>query len=231
MRGIKLAMLVLIAILAVGAVAAASAVASHPEFKTESGKTLLFTGEGGLAVLLGERAGSIGEILCHKVLLHGEILNGTPLIDKVTITFHTNCISNSILGDNEKCKEPIEVHPVRGEIGLVPTKLVGLYLTPYNGTEFVTVECGSNDTTVDGSIVGLVPEKVGTTNQYNKVLTKYETRFEASGVKQRFTEIELLGTNMTGDELSVTGLFGGQASEITNTTLAGDGGVEINTSK
>lgn len=223
MRKIKLASLVLVAVMALGAIAASSAMAG-PTFVTESGGTLSFHAEGELAQLFGERLGVVGEIHCEKSLATGEILNNTPLADKVLINFTGKCVQNSSIGKNETCVEPILVKESRGELGL-SGGLVAFLLAPASGTEFATTSCGGEKTTVTGAIIGLFTES----SKYNKLEPNALLVFSAKETTQQDTEIELLGTTMTGVHLSTSGLFGGEAAQNADSVVTPDGKVEIKT--
>lgn len=223
MSKIKLAALAVVAIMAIGALAASSASAAVT-FVTESGKTLSFHAEGGLAQLFGERLGVVGEIHCEKSLATGEILSGTPLVDKLLIDFTGNCVQNSSIGKNEACESEIMVKEARGELGL-SGGLVAILLAPASGTEFATTDCGGEKTTVTGAIVGLFPEST----KYNKLESSALLEFKSKETAQQDTSINLLGTEMTGIHLSTSGLFGGEAAESASSVITPDGKVEIKT--
>lgn len=191
-------------------------------FVTASGGTLSFHAEGGLSQLFGERLGVVGEIHCEKNLATGEILSGTSLADKVLIDFTGKCVQNSPIGDNEVCVEPILAKQTRGELGETGG-LVSFLLAPVSGTEFATTDCGGEGTTVTGAIIGLFTESA----KYNKLESSALLLFSAKGTSQQDTEIELLGTSMTGIHLSASGLFGGNAAESASTVITADGDVEI----
>jgi hypothetical protein len=230
MRIIKLALAALLAVMAISAIVASSASAAfHPSFLTESKLELLVSGEGGEAILRG----SAGTVTCEKSLIHGFVLNKSPLIHRLKILFHTNCLLHPTIGNLSTCNEPIQVHLSLGELGLVlGTKTVGILIAPSElAPEFVEIVCtsGVNKIKVNGAVVGEIPEKVGLVNQYNKPLSEITTVFEAEGgkIKQQITSIELLGVNMTGVHLETANFFTGEASEEASAILKGDGKVEI----
>ncbi len=237
MRIMKLAVVALFAVFAFGAMAASSASAFHPLFLTESGKELLFSGEGGpvpLPTLRGSKNLVLaGTITCEKVLVHGFVLNKSTLAHRVKVVFHGNCIQTIIGGATSHCVEPIVVKESLAELGLVlGNKTVGILLAPSDGTKvFAKVECPAGQTTtVEGAVIGEIPEiNKKLVNQYNKPLTESEEVFEAEGkntVKQNITTIELLGVSMPG-KLSTVGIFEGEASEEATGILKTDGNVEI----
>ena len=204
--------------------------ASHPEFDTESGKTLLFTSTGGLATLFTEQAGIVGEIMCEKSSGHGEILNKTPLADNITISFTGKC-HLTINGSSNNCTEPIGFQPVRGEIGLIlpatSPKTVGILLIPYNATgKFAEPNC-NGATEVSGAIIGTFPE----TSEYNKFAATAEIKFTSKGTTQEPQEIDLLGVEMKGIHLVTKGAFGGNLGEHASGEIVGDGGINILTNK
>jgi hypothetical protein len=232
MRKVKLLIFALAAVMAFGVVAAASASATEPLFLNEGAKaSLLFTATGGAAVLKGKKLTQEAEINCEESSTHGFTLNKTSLADEVDIEFKTNCNETApALGLNKAaCVEPIKVKETRGELGLTTlgaeTKLLALLLAPVSGSEFVTTECGGVRTVVGGAIVGFLPQRA----KYNKFESEAELVFRASGAKQEPTEIELLGTNMTGVKLTVSEAFGEEASEATKASVKGDGKVAIDT--
>ncbi len=227
MKMYKLAMLALIAVFAIGVVAAGASAATHPEFDTESGKTLAFTASGGTAQLFGERAGIVGEINCESSSGSGEILNKTPLADNILISFEGKC-HETISGSTSACTEPITTKRIRGEIGLIlpatSPKTVGILLIPYNSTgEFAEPVCNGTGTKVTGAIIGTFPE----TTKYNKLEKTAEIAFTSSGITQAQTEIDLLGVEMKGIHLHTAGLFGGNAAENAEAIITGDGGINI----
>lgn len=228
MRSIKLAMIALFAIFAFGAIAAASA-SAFPEFKSAAGN-LAFTGTSGTSTLRGESASAVGTITCEKDTSSGLILNGTMAVDKVEVSFSGKCKQQ--IGSSEgTCVEPIKIKLAAGTLGLLTASnhKVVLLLTPEAGKEFVKVSCANGSTTIEGEIVGEFPEKVGLTNQYNKLLKSFTLEYKSSGVKQLIQEVLLLpSSQMTGTHLEVNGFFGGEASEETTETISIGGG-EITT--
>jgi hypothetical protein len=207
----------------------------HPSFLTESGKELLFSGTnpaGTTPTLRAKTAGVLGTITCEKVLVDGFALPKSPLAHRVKVEFHGKCEQN-INGSKSTCTEPIVWKTSLAELGLVlGNKTVGLLLIPSDGTKvFAKTSCGGLETTVEGTIVGEIPEiNKKAENQYNKLQSETEAVFEAVGKNsesQVVTSIELLGTSMTGDELSVSGFFGGKASQEMTWILKGDGKIEI----
>ncbi len=226
MKAVALAAL---ALLAFGAYVTTSATAaSHPEFDTESGKTLLFTASGGTAILLGEQAKIVAEVNCEHSSAHGEILNKSPLVDNIGILFSGNC-HETISGSSHTCTEPIATEPGRAEIGLAlpatSPKTVGIYLIPYNSSsKWADPVCNGTDTEVLGGIIGTLPE----TSKYNTFAKTAEIKFADNGLnKQTPEEIDLLGVEMKGVHLETKGLFGGTASEIASGTITADGNIKI----
>lgn len=230
MRFMKLAMLALVAVFAVGAMTAATAsAAAGPLFLTESAKELSFTASGGVATLRGLNLGAVGTITCEKNTSKGFITPKSTLAHRVVVEFSGKC--EQTVGTNKgTCTEPIKTAEMLAELGLVSKKVVEL-LAPSSGTTFVTVTCTNGNTTVEGAVVGEFPEvNAKGVNQYNKMLTESELVFEAEGKNtdnQAIKTIELLGTNMTGAELKVSGFFGGKASQEGTGIIKPDGGVEI----
>ncbi len=217
-----------LALLAFGAYITTSATAaSHPEFDTESGKTLLFTATGGEVTLLGEQAKIIGELKCEKTSWHGEILNKTPLADNITISFSGNC-HETISGSSHTCNEPINFESVRGEIGLVlpatSPKTVGILLIPYNSSgKFADPVCNGTGTEYSGAVIGTFPE----TSKYNTFAKTAEIKFTSSGTKQAQEAIDLLGVEMKGIHMDSAGLFGGLVGLNSDAEIIGDGGIKI----
>jgi hypothetical protein len=210
------------------------ATARHPLFLTESGTELLFSGSnpaGTTPTLRALNLGVLGTITCERVLVDGFARPKSPLAHSVLVVFHGKC--EQTIGVNKSaCTEPILWKPSSAELGLVlGNKTVGILLTPEGTPVFATPTCGGNTTTIEGAVVGEVPEiNKKAENQYNKLLSEIEYVFEAAGKNsenQNITSIELLGTTMTGAELKVTGFFGGKASQEMTLILKGDGKIEI----
>jgi hypothetical protein len=206
--------------------------ARHPLFLTESGSELLFSGEGSNPVLRAVSAGVLGTIACEKVLVDGWALSKSSLAHRVKTIFEGKCEQN-VNGTKTVCTEPIEPNLALAELGLVlGNKTVGVLLEPSGTKEFVKVTCGPNVTTVEGAVIGEIPEIVGGVNQYNKLLSETTQVFEAenkNSAKQNITKIELLGVpeRLMPGKLTVTGFFGGEASEEATAKLKGDGKIEI----
>jgi hypothetical protein len=208
--------------------------ARHPLFLTESGSELLFSGTnpaGTTPTLRALNAGVLGTITCEKVLVDGWALPKSPLAHRVKTIFEGKCELHSSATGLVACTEPIEPKLALAELGLVlGNKTVGVLLEPTGTKEFVKVTCGANVTTVEGAVIGEIPEIVGGVNQYNKLLSETTQVFEAenkNSENQKPESIELLGTNMTGVALTVSGFFGGKASEEATVILKGDGKIEI----
>ncbi len=233
MRMVKLASLALIAVFAFGVVAAISATAApQPEFKTQSGATLLYEGSSGVALLRGGALGGAitAEIICEKSVTHGNILNDSPLTHKVSVQFSGKCEQNGDGDSKTACSEPIVLKETVGELGLLLSaslpEEVGLVLKPVSGTSFVTTKCGSSEVTVGGEIIGTFPEM----GKYNKLESTARLLFSANKTtKQTPTEIDLLGVEMKKVELKVEIAFGESASQEQTETLTPDGQVEIKT--
>jgi hypothetical protein len=214
MRQLKLATVVLTAVLAFGAISAANALAL-PEFVGAKSE-VAFTSTSGTSVLSGEELGIPATITCEKDETSGTILNHSMLVDKVVAKFFGKCHQSINGGEPTTCEEPITTSAMMGELGYIKEKAkpVGLLLKPESGSVFATTKCGSTETVVEGEIVGEFPEiNKALVNQYNKSLTKFELVFKASGTKQAVTTLELLTGFMTGIHLSVSGFFGGEASQ------------------
>jgi len=228
----KMALAALIAVFAFSAMAVSSASAFHPLFLTASKQTLLFTGLGVDPLLRGEVAGVVATVLCEKVLIHGFILHNSTLAHLLGLLFEGKCVQHIGSGGAEACKEHITTKPILAELGLLSSTnhTVVILLAPSTGTEFVTLECGSMTTTVSGTIVGEIPEtNAKLEKQINEPRESLEIVFAtvSKNNQQKITEIFLLGSQMTGQELKVTGLFGGKASEEATATLTSDGIVTI----
>lgn len=225
------------AVLAFGAIAASNALAAHPQFLTASGKTLLFVGESSKPVLRGEAVATKtpAAVECEKALVHGFILNASPLAHLKAIVFHGKCVQKVNGGINETCNEPIETKTILAELGLISstTKTVAVLLAPDDGTtEFAKFTCGLNTTTVRGAIVGEIPAlNAARESQYNVERETLEVIFATSPAgsdKQAITEIELLGTQMKGNELKAEGFLGGPgAAEEATSTLKSDGKAKL----
>jgi len=230
MRIMKLALTALFAVLAFSVLAASSASAFHPLFLTLTGTELLFLGKnpaGVHPVLRALNAGVLGTITCENVLVDGFALNKSTLAHRVVVEFHGKCELHSSLTGLVACTENIVVKKSLAELGLIlGNKTVGILVAPSDGTNvFTTVTCGSNVTTVEGAVVGIIPEEainIGRQKQYNSQLSEIEVVFESEGKNsdiQKPEAIELLGVSMTGVELKVQGFFGGRASEEATTIL------------
>ncbi len=240
MKAIRLLGLVFFAVLAfgaVGAIGASTASAFHPLFLTLSGKTLLFLGLGKDPILRGERAGVQATILCEKVLVHGLILHLSTLVHLLPLLFEGDCLQKLGTGASETCKEHITTKPILGELGLLllgsnPPDVV-ILLTPSDGTTtFVELECGGMKTTVGGTIVGEIPENFKGNAAEKQIETLRETLEIVFATKnknneQAITSIDLLGVEMTKQELKVEGFLGGKASEEASAELHADGLIRI----
>jgi hypothetical protein len=223
----KLAVAALFAVCAFSAMAVSSASAFHPLFLTQSKTKLLFSGEGGKAVLTGLNLALVsGTVECNDNRSHGFVLNGSTLAREIHVEFLGEC-HELVSGVRTGCGEPITIKLAFGELGLVlGNKTVGILLAPETGKEFTKFTCGTESVTVEGAVIGEFPETVGGVNQYNKDLKTYIAKFESVGKKsdlQNPESIELLGTQMTKVELKTTGFFGGRASEEAEATLTLDG--------
>jgi hypothetical protein len=230
MRFMKLLGLAFLAALACSAVAAANSPADEVLFLTASGKQLLFTGISLLALLRGLRAGVLSTISCELDLIHGLALHKSPLAHRITLEFHTKC-QTTIGSTTEKCTEPLVLKELLGELGLIlpagltGPKLVGLLLAPSSGTALVKFTCGSfGETEVEGAVIGEIPSaQVGM--PLEKFLLKFES--ENKNENQKYTVIDLLGVEMSGVSLKVSGFLGGSISEEDEVHLTFDGAVEI----
>ncbi len=206
----------------------------HPLFLTESRTELLFSGSnpaGTTPTLRALSAGLLGTIACEKVEVHGFVLPKSPLAQGISVVFRGKC-EQTIGANKSACAEPISWKTSSAELGLVlGNKTVGILLAPSTGTELAKPTCGGNVTTIEGAVIGEIPEiNKKAENQYNKLLSETEYVFEAAGKNtenQIITSIELLGANMTGAELKVSGFFGGKASQEMTLILKGDGKIEI----
>jgi hypothetical protein len=218
----KLALVALFAVMSMAALMASSAAASLPLFLTQSGKALLFTADSGLGTLRGTEAGVEATITCEKDLVHGFVLNASPLAHEVEIQFHTKCEQKSAAG-TAKCSEPIKVKKAYGELGLLNGHVL-LLLAPEVGTEFVEVTCETTKTNVSGAVIGEFDLNGKDGNpQYGVDREDFLLLFKAKGTTQEPEEIELLGTLMTKVGLSVTNFLGGKASEETVELILLDG--------
>jgi len=225
----------LFAVLAFSAMASTAAAAVHPLFLTESKKTLLFLGEGSNPVLRGLNAGAAATIECQKVLIHGFILHESSLVHLLPILFENKCVQRINGGAAEECSPlHITTKSILAELGLIKsgTKPVVILLAPGDGTTvFAKFKCGAVETTVEGTIVGEIPEKNALgENQYNVERTELEVIFAtkpAGSDQQAITTIFLLGEEMTKQELKVAGFLGGKAAEEATANLKADGKVKI----
>jgi hypothetical protein len=203
MRIIKMLGLAFIAALAFSSVIATSSFAAEVLFLTSNGEELLFTGIGGLWLWRALEGGVLGLGDCEQADYHGWALHKSPLAHRVTIEFSTKC--ELTLGSMKlKCTEPIKTKEMLAELGLILTggnKIVGLLLIPSDGTKlFAELECGGEVTTVEGAVVGEIPEIAGGIDQYNKFLTEIFLVFESENKteNQKYTAIDLLGAQMNG---------------------------------
>ncbi len=231
MRIMKLALAALFAVLAFSAMAASSASAAHPIFLTanHSAELLVLASYHKLSLLRGEKLGALGLVGCKLVLFHGWVLNNSTLIHRIKILFENDCLlSIPATGTHKKCTEPIHIKILLGELGLLSSTnhKVVILLAPSDGTgEFVKIECEGEKITVSGTVVGEIPElNAKGENQLNSQRAEIETRFEVinGSTQQAIQEIFLLGTQMTGQSLEVSELFGGKASEeVAETNIHG----------
>ncbi len=222
MRTIRLALAALFAVLAFSAIAAAGASAAEPLWLNgNESASLSFTGSGGAAVLRALNAGILGTINCEKSSVTGETLNKSARAVKAVFSFSGDCLE-TVGSTKEKCTEPIKTESTFIELGLLasgskPSLSVLELVAPESGTKFVTVVCGSNSTTVEGAVVGEVPEENANKEaQYNSLRSELESVFASVGgnsENQKYRALELLGTPMTKAELKVSGFFGGAASQ------------------
>jgi hypothetical protein len=236
MRIMKPAVAALFAVLACSAMAASSASAFHPLFLTQSAKELLFSGEGLKPVLRAEEAGVPGTLECERVLIDGFALNLSTLAHDILVLFEGKCTLKVQGGGNEPCREPLVFKKSLAELGLLTSTnhKVVLLLVSSEGTIFDESECSGLRTTVSGSIIAEIPENnAKLEKQINVSRSELEVVFATvnKNNQQAITEIWLLGTQMTGDELKVEGFFGGKAAEELTLNLKGDGKVEISTTK
>jgi hypothetical protein len=233
---IKMLGLAFFATLAFSAMAAASAAAAEELFLVALRHVteLLFTGTSLLGLLRGLNNGVVGTISCELDLVHGWLLNKSPLAHRVKIKFHTKC-EETVGTLKEKCTEPIEVKESLAELGLLllpsRAKDVVLLLAPSDGTKvFAEPKCGTfGTTTVEGAVIGEIPETVNGKKQIGVAVEEILLVFEAENKtqNQRYTTLDLLGVEMTKAELSVAGSFGGKASEEDLVHLKSDGPIEI----
>lgn len=237
MRTMRLALAMLFAALAFSTMAASSASAFHPLFLTQSGKELLFSGEGIKPILRAEEAGLPATLECERVLIDGFALNLSTLAHRVLVLFEGKCTLKVNGGANELCREPLVFKKSLAELGLLTStnhKVVMLLAASDGTTVFDTSECGGNQTTVSGSIVAEIPENnAKLEKQINVSRSTLEVVYATTNKnnQQAITEIWLLGTQMTGDELKVEGFLGGKVAWEDVLNLKGDGNIEISTTK
>ncbi len=231
MRLIKLAFAPVFAVLFC-VLAATSASAVTPLFLNQGGKPLLlFSGEN-LAGTKATLRATGGEVTCEKVFVDGFTLTKSTLAHRVLMDFNGKCEQNSF-GNFTTCTEPIDAKPLLAELGLIlGNKTAGILLEPSDGTkELTTIKCGTDTTTISGSVIGVIPEvNKKLVNQYSKQLSEVELVFESenkSGERQNVTSIELLGLNMTNVELNTVGFLAGEASLEYAVILKPDGTFEI----
>jgi hypothetical protein len=244
MRNIKLASLSLVVILAFGAMTAASASAfPHPLFVNQKGKLLLFSGTTNLVLLKALQIGGLDTIDCEKSSVHGIFANLSTLAHGVLFEFFGKCQLSGAIGAH--CTEPILTKLLLGELGLassVAHTVLWLLLAPNTAAEpnalFVKIDCELRDIILSGALVGEFPEiDRFFQNQYNKLKNEFELKFESvnnNTEQQKITTIFLLGTQMSGAELTASGFVEGKASVETTTVFLkpnGNGLTEITTIK
>jgi hypothetical protein len=232
-RTTRLILLALVAAMALGAGVAVNASAGVPELQNQNNTAgeVAFDAHSGLTTIRGERLGVVGRVSCERdLVLGGAFLVPGMLVDKFVIHLSGKCELN--IGTTKiACTEPILTHPLHGELGFIKgtSGTVGLLVKPETGEEFTTVTCGAEKVTIDGEVVGEIPEvnKSGA-NQYNKLVSSLELRFArvvGKETEQVVTTFELLAgfpppLSMTGVTLTTSGAFGGKASiESTETVL------------
>ncbi len=218
MRSIRPAFAALFVVLAFSAVAAAGASAAQPLFLNGNGSaSLSLTGTGGLTTIRALNVGVLGTIACEKSSTTGETQNKSARAVKVLLTFSGKC-EQTVGSTKSTCTEPIKSVSSFVELGLASStvKTVLELVAPESGTTFVTITCGSNNTTVEGTVVGEVPTiNAKGENQLNSQRSEFEMVFAAVGKtseNQVYAGLLLLGTQMTGAVLKVAGFFGGTAS-------------------
>jgi hypothetical protein len=218
MRIIKLLGVAFFVTLAFSTAGALAAEPAHLLFLTQSGLTLLFNAVSLFWTLRGSQGGLPAAISCELDLIHGFVLHRSPLIHLLRIIFHGHCVQKINGGANESCTEPIETKPILLELGLINLadgkKHIGILLRPSEGTEIGTVTCGGHSTTIGGVVVGEIPETARGESQIGHdilyLLIIYRSHNQTA--EQEYTSIELLGTEMTGQELKIEGFLGGKAS-------------------
>jgi hypothetical protein len=231
---VKSILAALLAAVAFSTMGVANASAAHPLFLTASGIELSIAGESGLTLFFLLIGPSTLVIHCDKDLFSGKVLNRSPLIHNFKLLLHTKCIL-VFQGSTTSCKEPIHLFSnALAELGLInsTTKKVAILLAPNSGTEVGKITCGTNEVTIEGAVVGEIPETNSKgEGQYNKQLSELELVFasENSSEKQKITEILLLGTQMTKVELKATGAASGAISLESTEVGKTDGLIEIDT--
>ncbi len=237
MRIIRMALAALFAVLAFSAIAASGAsAAGQPLFLNGNGNaTLSFTGTGGTATLRGLNLSTLGTIVCEKNSASGETVNKSMEAKKVVFEFTGKC-EQTVGSTKTACTEPIKTKATDVQLGLASStvKTVLELVAPESGTEFVKVVCGSNTTTVEGSVVGEVPTtNKAAENQLNSQRSSLESVFAVQGTteNQLYSGLLLLGTQMSGLTLKVAGFFGGTASQEGSGTTKppANGTVELST--
>lgn len=231
-RIVKSAVAALIVVVAFSAMAVGSAAAFHPLFLTQSGAELLVSGTSGRTLVRFRRNLLPVVVHCERDLFtNGWALPRSPLIHRALLLVHGRCILLAN-GMTTNCTEPIHFRRALLEIGLISStnKKVALLYVPSEGTEIVSFTCGTNTVTLEGALVGEIPElNAKGENQYNRPLSEMEWVFEAESEteKQKLTEIFLLGTQMTKVEMTASGAGEGPTSFESTENIKGDGTVEI----
>jgi hypothetical protein len=240
MRIMKSALAALFAVSAFSAMAASSASAWHPLFLTQSGKELLFSGEGSKLVLRTERAGLPATLECEKILIHGLALNLSTLAHGVLLLLHSKCLLKVNGGANETCNEPIELKLALAELGLLTSTNHRVVLllapsgVPVGTTTFALLECRGELAKISGTIVGEIPERNALgENQLNTPRNDIELVFATINKSnhQSISEIFLLGTKLTKQELTASGFMSGPTALEAAMNLKGDGTIEVSTTK
>jgi hypothetical protein len=235
MRSVKVLGPAFFAALTFSAMAASTASAFHPLFFTQSGRELLFSGSGGLALLRGGAPPFESVVDCEKTLTDGFALNLSTLARGITVLFEGKCQLTSAVGKFNCPTIHTDLLQV-GELGLLTAtnhKVVVL-LAPIEGTQVSSFTCETQSAVVNGAVVGEIPAtNAKGEQQINVARTEVEMRFESIGKtnKQAITEIWLLGTQMTGAHLTAFGVEGSLEVTKPNVVLEGDGEIEISTTR
>jgi hypothetical protein len=165
------AFLALLTTLALSAVAVSSAAAAAPEFQKEGkplAETVKFTSASSTAGIAGE-----GGANSCKTVMSGETKGSTEVAG---VSIKMSCVNNW------PCHE-IEAKTLKGKLGLIGSKTVGLLVEPTSGY-VATCVGGGGPIYIRGSLIGKFTVQLG------KSTSKFELEYRGQSGEQDLTHFE-----------------------------------------